>query len=198
MNIVKISKGNMKVGSIPNMSLTPGVSCSREACKTCHVGGCYAMKSYRQYKNVRTAWDGNVEMALFDLETMETQLTAYFQKARPAFFRIHVGGDFITREYAEMWARVATAAPFTRFLAFTKQFDHVRGVAFPENFALVLSAWEGVTIPSDLADRLPIAYCVDSADDIPADGFHCPGSCTNCGACWELSKRGIDVYFVKH
>lgn len=195
---VKISKGNMKVGSIPNMSLTPGVFCSREACATCHVGGCYAMKSYKQYPNVRKAWDGNVEMALFDLEAMEEQLNAYFKKARPAFFRIHVGGDFITSEYAAMWARVAAENPGTKFLAFTKQFDNVAGVSFPENFALVLSAWEGITIPEELKANYQVAYCVNSAEDIPTDGFHCPGSCTNCGACWELSKRGIDVYFVKH
>lgn len=196
---IHISKGNMKVGTIPNFSLTPGRSCSKKACKTCFVQGCYACKSYRQYKNVRTAWDENTECAVHELKSMEKQLSAYFDGMNaPRFFRIHVGGDFITKEYAEMWARIAVNHPHTNFLAFTKQWENVRGIDFPENFSLVLSGWPGTEIPADLKEKYRTATCVNSADEIPAGGFHCPGHCENCGACWELAKRGIDVYFVKH
>lgn len=197
--LVHISKGNIKVGTIPNFSLTPGRSCSAEACKTCLVQGCYACKSYRQYKNVRTAWDENTDMAVAALDEMEKQLTAYFDGMNaPRFFRVHVGGDFITKEYAEMWARIAAAHPHTNFLAFTKQWDNVRGVNFPENFSLVLSGWKGTEIPADLMAKYRTATCVDSKDEIPCGGFECPGHCENCGACWQLAKRGIDVYFIKH
>jgi hypothetical protein len=195
----KISNGNSKVGRIPNLSLTPGRSCSPEACRTCLSGGCYAMKSYRQYKNVRAAWDTNTELALHDLETMERDLTNYFgSMVAPRFFRLHVGGDFITREYAEMWARIATAAPGTNFLAFTKQWDMVRGVEFPGNFSLVLSAWPGTEIPADLRERYSVAWLDDGSEDIPASAMECPGNCETCGACWGLSRMGIDVRFHKH
>lgn len=196
---VKISNGNMKVGAIPNMSLTPGTSCSREACKTCHVNGCYAMKAYKQYPATRAAWDSNTENALFNLEGMESNLDAYFSRVNaPRFFRVHVGGDFITREYAEMWARIAEKHHGTKFLAFTKQFDNVRGVNFPENFALILSAWEGIEIPEDLKAMYPVAYCVDTFDAAPADAMPCPGHCDTCGACWFLRATGKNVAFEKH
>ena len=197
--MIHISKGNMKVGTIPNISLTPGRSCSAEACQTCFVQGCYACKSYRQYKNVRAAWDENTEAALSDLDGMEKQLSAYFDSMNaPRFFRIHVGGDFITKEYAEMWARVAQSHPHTNFLAFTKQWENVRGVNFPTNLSLVLSGWPGTEIPSDLSARYAKAICVEREEEIPSGGFHCPGRCESCGACWELARRGVDVYFVKH
>lgn len=194
-----VSEGNIKVGSIPNWSLTPGRTCSREACHTCMREGCYAMKSYRQYKNVRQAWDDNSILAESGLEKLEPFFDMYFSSMNaPRFFRVHVAGDFVTAEYARMWSRIAAKHPGTRFLAFTKQWEKVRGVDFPENFSLVLSGWPGTEIPADLAEKYAKAICVDSAEDIPAEGFHCPGHCENCGACWELAKRGVDVYFVKH
>ena len=194
-----ISEGNMKVGSIPNWSLTPGKTCSAEACRTCFVQGCYACKSYRQYKNVRQAWDENTSLAIRDLPALERFLNYYFSSMNaPRFFRVHVAGDFVTEAYAAMWSRVAASHPGTRFLAFTKQWDNVRGIEWPANFSLVLSGWPGTEIPADLLARFRTATCVEKAEEIPADGFHCPGSCENCGACWELAKRGIDVYFVKH
>jgi hypothetical protein len=157
------------------------------------------MKSYRQYKNVRAAWDTNTELALNDLATMERDLTAYFgSMVAPRFFRLHVGGDFISREYTEMWARVAAAAPSTNFLAFTKQWDMVRGVEFPGNFSLVLSAWPGTEIPADLRARYSVAWLDDGSEEVPASAMECPGNCETCGACWGLSRMGIDVRFRKH
>lgn len=195
----KISAGNSKLGTIANISLTPGRTCSPEACRTCLTGGCYAMKAYRMYKNVRAAWDANTELATTDLATMEADLHKYFAGMNaPRFFRIHVGGDFVTREYAEMWARVAAAAPSTNFLAFTKQWDNIRSVGFPDNVSIVLSAWPGTTIPEDLRELYSVAWLDDGAEEVPEDAIECPGNCASCGVCWSLSKRHIDVKFRKH
>ena len=201
INGITISEGNSKLGTIANFSVTPGRTCSAEACKTCLNGGCYAMKSYRMYKNVRAAWDGNTDAAENDLQRMEMALNKYFDGMNaPRFFRIHVAGDFISVEYAEMWARVAASHPATNFLAFTKQWDNVRGIEFPSNFSLVLSAWPGCTIPEDLRKRYSVAWLNDgsNADEIPADALECPGNCSTCGVCWSLAKRGLDVVFAKH
>ena len=149
------------------------------------------------YPNVRNAWDGNTEAVLNQLEEVEAELNAFFSKlSAPQFFRIHVAGDFVTKAYAEMWARVAEAHPRTRFLAFTKQWDNIRDVEFPENFSLILSDWPGCEIPSDL--KHPIAYCVDTWEEAPEDAMHCPGHCDTCGACWDLKKAGCNVAFKKH
>ena len=196
---IKISHGNRKVGTIPNLSLTPGRTCSAEACKTCLTGGCYAMKSYRMYSNVRNAWDTNTDIAINHLDIMEAELTRYFSGMNaPRFFRLHVAGDFVTREYAAMWSRIAAGAPHTNFLAFTKQWDMIRGIDFPANFSMVLSSWPGTVIPSDLRERYSVAWLDDGTEDIPADAMECPGHCENCGACWSLAKKGIDVRFAKH
>ena len=195
----RISNGNSKLGTIANISLTPGKTCSPEACRTCLTHGCYAMKSYRMYKNVRAAWDANTELATSDLATMESDLMQYFGSVNaPRFFRIHVGGDFVTREYTEMWTRIAGANPHTNFLAFTKQWNVIRGISFPENFSVVLSAWPGTVIPEDLRALYSVAWLDDGSEEVPADALECPGNCSTCGVCWSLAKRHIDVKFAKH
>ena len=196
---IHISGKNSKLGQIPNISLVPGKTCSPEACKTCLTGGCYALKAYRQYKQTRAAWDENTALAMHDIKSMRTQLMAYFSGLNaPRFFRIHVGGDFVSHEYAVMWADIAEKNPFTNFLVFTKQWDIVRDVVWPSNISVVLSAWPGTEIPADLLQRFSVAYMDDGTTDIPADALECPGNCETCGVCWSLARRGINVAFKKH
>lgn len=114
------------------------------------------------------------------------------------FFRIHVGGDFVSCEYAQMWADIATMCPNTNFLAFTKQRDIIREIEFPDNFSLVLSAWPGSEIPADLRAKYSVAWLDDGVEEIPENALECPGNCETCGVCWSLAKRGIDVRFKKH
>lgn len=170
----------------------------KEACKTCLKEGCYALKSYRMYPAVRNAWDDNTDLAVNHLSALETGLNAYMDSYKGNFFRVHVGGDFVSAGYAAMWARIAENHPKVRFLAFTKQWDNVRNIEWPDNFSLVLSGWPGTEIPEDLAAKYPQAICVNGADEIPSDGMHCPGKCENCGMCWFLRDTGKNVYFVKH
>ena len=54
-----ISRGNSKLGKVPNISLPPVKSCGN--CKQC-APDCYALKSYKQYKNVRASWDYNFDL----------------------------------------------------------------------------------------------------------------------------------------
>lgn len=198
---VHISEGNRKVGQIPSFSLTPGRSCSAEACKTCLCEGCYALKAYRMYKQTHTAYDDNTAAVLGDLAGVEAALMRYFGgMTAPRFFRVHVAGDFITREYAAMWARIAAANPHTRFLAFTKQWAMVRGIDMPDNLQVVLSAWPGTEIPADLRGLYPVAWLIgrDDPDSVPDNTLLCPGDCEHCGMCWTLGRAHMDVAFYKH
>ena len=197
--MIKISEGNSKLGTIANISLTPGRTCSAEACKTCLKGGCYALKSYRAYPTTRAAWDNNTDVAVNDLTRFESDLMLYFSAVNaPRFFRIHVAGDFVTREYAAMWARVAASNPHVNFLAFTKQWNNIRDIVFSDNVSVVLSAWPGTEIPADLRAKYSVAWLDDGTEDIPVDALECPGNCETCGVCWSLAKRGLDVFFRKH
>ena len=195
---IHISLGNTKVGKMFNFSLPPGISCSAIACATCHKQGCYACKSYRQYPNVRAAWNENYILCKYNLAEAEKQITAYLEKNghKSKFFRIHVSGDFFSREYFDMWERVAARFPAIRFLAFTKFFENI-SADVPENFTLRLSDWPGVTLPEDLAKVLPVAYVDDGTRpaDTFANAYKCPGNCRNCKHCF--ARKG-DTVFAKH
>lgn len=195
-------RGNDKTGIIPCWNLLPVVSCAG-LCP-----GCYAVKNvfrcgYDVNKSsVLKAWTDNTILAKTDLEGLYEKLDEYFSSmAAPRYFRIHASGDFFSKAYAYMWFRIAQNHPETRFLAFTKQFNNVRGIPFHklDNFSLVLSAWPGKPIPEDLMELYSVAWMQDGTEDrVPEKVFECPGNCQTCGACWTLAKEGRDVCFHKH
>ena len=204
---VHMPRGNSKTGEIPAWNLLPGVTCPPEACKTCMLEGCYAIKNairsgYDPEKSsVLRAWCENTIMAREHLDVLEIVLDGYFTGMNaPRYFRIHASGDFDSIEYALMWYRTAQKHNGTRFLAFTKNWEVAREIPFDtlENFELVLSGWTGIEIPEDLKKRYCVAYCDDGESEIPEDALECPGHCDSCGMCWNLSKIGKDVRFKKH
>lgn len=204
-----ISTTNSKLGFIPSFNILPGLTCSRESCKHCLREGCYAVKNvfrcgYDVDKNTTLkAWAENTVLAFHDLESLESRLMEYFSSHRIMIklFRIHSAGDFFSREYAMMWYRIAKKFPDIRFLAFTKQWDIVREVAFYElpNFSLVLSGWIEIAIPEDLRKLYRCAWCEDGIETrIPEDAMLCPGNCESCGMCWYLKDLNRDTKFIKH
>lgn len=196
---IHVSIGNSKIGKMFNFSMPPGKTCSATACKTCFVNGCYACKSYRQYRNVRAAWDENYNYFVNDPAGAEKEIVEYLKKHghKASYFRIHVSGDFYSREYFDAWVRIAKQFPAIKFLAFTKQFDMIDAAAIPANMAVRLSDWPGVDIPADLAAVLPVAYCDDHTRPASTfDGaFRCPGSCTTCKHCFDSKSNTV---FTKH
>lgn len=138
-------------------------------------------------------------MVLNELGEVEAQLRQYFQRKHPAFFRVHVAGDFINHEYADMWMRVAAEFSETKFLAFTKAFDIAGQIQPPANFSLVLSGWPGINIPSGASTRYQTAWMQDGTETrIPDSAITCPGHRDSCGMCWHLPRLGRDVVFHKH
>ena len=194
--MVHISLKNTKMGRIPSFAMTPGATCSDCAKETCYKQGCYAAKLYRFRPSVKRAWDENANIATSNLPAFKAFMDAYFDSiAAPRYFRVHVSGDFFSKEYAEAWADIARNHPFTNFLAFTKQFDIIRSVDFPDNFKIVLSAWPGTEIPDDLRSKYHVAWMDDGNTFIPPDAQECVGNCEFCGNCWNLDH---DVVFHKH
>ena len=194
--MIHISLKNSKVGHIPSFSLTPGETCSATACTTCYKEGCYARKICRIRPTVRNAYEENTAIVRENLPFFQSYMNAYFDSvAAPRYFRVHVSGDFFSREYAEAWADIARNHPFTNFLAFTKQFDIIRSVDFPDNFKIVLSAWPGTEIPADLRSKYHVAWMDNGDTFIPPDAQECAGNCELCGNCWNLDH---DVVFHKH
>lgn len=192
------------MGKIENWSLTPGKTCSKEACQTCLKQGCYAMKAYRMYPSVRKAWDENTELATNKKDIFFKMLLEYFIDYKKPYFRIHQAGDFTDIQYMATWFAMGYIAKNTRFMGFTKQFDilteyvNTYGTAvIPKNVKLYLSAWTGSVPPENLRKHFPVAWLAENEEDAKNyQGYICPGSCENCKYCYEEGTK--DVIFIKH
>lgn len=129
-------------------------------------------------------------------------MNGVISRKNPAWFRIHVGGDFFSKEYFNAWCDIARANPGVNFFAFTKQWESVKGVALPKNLRLIASHWTGCTIPKWAKARLPVAWLVEKDAPVPVRGnnttFICKGDCTKCHWCNSLTKEKGDVAFLKH
>ena len=193
MKNVKLSGGNQKVGKCPNVSLIPIKDCGN--CSECR-DTCYAMKAWRQYPDTRKAWSHNSKLFRSDpFAAIQTVVNQLRKKRKLPFVRIHVAGDFLNQDHVEAWALCATEFPGTKFLAFTKMHELNYDV-MPSNVSIVFSQWPGMP---DNAPKGPRAWCQDGTETrIPDSAIHCPGSCEDCGMCWELPKLGRDVYFDIH
>ena len=191
MLLVKLSDGNQKVGKCPNVSLTPIKACGN--CTQC-AKNCYALKSYRMYREVRAAWDGNLQLARGDRAHYFSQISEQLSKRRkpPRYFRWHVSGDILDQNYFDHMCGIAVRHSRTKFLVFTKMhaLDFSRA---PKNLRVVLSMWPGMPLPTQ---QLPRAWMQDGTETrVPQDAITCPGLCEDCHACWGLK---CDVVFNKH
>jgi len=196
---VKISKGNKKIGKVWNISLTPVLSCpSGVPC----AKDCYAMKAYKQYPNVRKAWDHNLREFMTDSEAYFDSIIDQLASYKGTTFRWHVAGDIPSQVYYNGMVRVAREYPKIQFLAFTKNYYLSFGTLdhkMPKNLIIVMSAWPGLHLPAKCRD-FPIAWISDDKriDSLAVDPFECSDMCESCGMiCFKLDKI-IDVVFDLH
>jgi len=200
MSNVRLSPGNSKMGSIPSVSLP--------ALKTCRVCGCnkecYALKLERLRKNVRAAYQANLDLLNSDSETYWREVKGAIMMAR--YFRFHVSGDIPDAEYFENMVRVAADCPHCEILCFTKKFNIInewiaKGNQLPSNLHIIFSGWVGLEMENPYS--LPEAHVRYRSGDTTArpDAIPCGGNCTKCavtnGGCWTL-KNGQQVVFDKH
>ena len=188
-----ISRGNSKVGKIPNVSLTPGAGCSPLApCRSRKT--CYAFKAL-MYPATRANWAANLRQATVDLVGYMIEVGSYVSINKPEFFRWHVGGDILNQSYLDGMKAVARENRATKFLCFTKMHD-LDYTRLPPNLTIVFSMWPGW---GNTEKKMPRAWMQDGTETrIPADALHCPGACEGCGACWNLRNLNRDVYFSRH
>lgn len=212
---IHVSNGNTKLGGVANFSLTPIASCrDGVACKK----GCYALRSYRRMPTVRMAWDENTKLVQKNLYRFENLMNAWIDANKPTMFRIHVAGDFISKDYLMSWVRIIKRHPDTNFFCFTKQHGYIEKYiasnTIPRNFTIIASAWlpntEGWLPPKKLLQRLPVAWVVKDKDkDYAAiraaigsrrllKAEKCSGNCESCGKCFHRRKSDGDIIFDLH
>lgn len=201
MSQLKISPGNIKMGSISSVSLPAGVTCRADcACRE----KCYAMRMERLRPSVRNAYKSNLELLKNDPDTFWREAEASVMMSR--FFRFHVSGDIPTDTYLFKMAKIAERNPHCQILCFTKKYDIVNSYLsaygdFPSNLHIILSAWAGLEMDNPYG--LPEAHVLyrDGTTTARKDAVECSGNCTNCamtdGGCWTL-HRGQQVVFREH
>lgn len=197
-----ISKGNTKLGKIPNVSLPPVVTCN--GCENTCSHKCYAQKFYKMWPTVRKAWDTNWAEYQEDSTGFFLSIREQLRKSKPRFFRWHVGGDVPDYNYFSGIVVTAEELPNTKFLLFTKQYDIVNkwvaanGIgALPNNLQLVFSMWPGVEVDNPYGFKC--AWMQDGTETrVPESAFECGGSCVDCSACFSLNKIDRDVVFHVH
>ena len=115
-----LQPGNAKLKNMLVYSHTPIKGCLD--CSSC-ADTCYAVKSYKQYPNVRTAWDRNLDMIKNDIESFKVNITLQLLKTRKSVVRIHASGDFISQDYVNAWYEIAKEFKDINFYTYTKSLD---------------------------------------------------------------------------
>lgn len=205
--MVKISRGNAKMGAIPSVSLPAGLTC-RQDCECQKM--CYAKKLCRFRKTVKESYETNYKILKEDPDTYWREIEASIMMSR--FFRFHVSGDIPDLEYFQKMVEVARRNRHCQILVFTKQYEIVNcyfeqaysGVmdTIPENLHVVYSGWRGLTMDNPF--RFPEAHVRYRDGTTTADeeiAKECGGNCTECGVsndgCWSL-RRGEQIVFKEH
>lgn len=195
--MIHISKGNSKLGSIPNISYNPEITCVSASCRT---DGCYAMKAYRQYPAVRKAWSDNLD----DLFTypqghqalIETWIIEHSKRKVIRRFRWCVGGDITGIIHADMIVDIAKTLYLTDFTIYTKKPGFFKASIKPPNLHIFTSQWPGDPLRTS---PYPNAWVQDGTEDrIPKGQYECPGSCKTCNYCYSTGNTPQDVIFHKH
>lgn len=149
MSKLHISDGNIKLGNISNINLPPILACKKGVpCASEKL--CYAIKSFRQYPNVRKAWNENFQLYKNNPNDYYSELENYLKKKkRINRFRWHSSGDIIDQNYFEMMKDLAKNFPKINFLAYTKN-DLIDFNNPPSNLTIRFSYWPGYSNNSNL------------------------------------------------
>ena len=196
---VSISRGNVKLGAIPSVSLPACVTCNPNA--PCFKK-CYALRMSRRRESVRDAYARNLNILTTDPAAYWLQVKAAAITTR--FFRYHVSGDIVNADYLLNMVKIAQELPGTMFLAFTKQYTIVNdylnaGGTIPANLKILFSNWGAWKCENP--HGLPVCEVVLKGSEPAHDWKICGGNCTECACrgvgCWEL-KNGETIAIFEH
>jgi len=188
-----ISSGNYKMGNIPNISLSPTLTCGPKM--PCFNDGCYARAIAQRNVIPDLQWKENTILVLQDPDLFFEYVYIYLKRMKSTYFRWHVAGEIPTQRYLDGVKATARNFPKIRFLCFTKKhsFDF-RNI--PPNLSIVFSMWPGW---GNTKKKFPRAWVQDGTETrLPETAMHCSGKCQNCKLCWHLKELNHDVWFYKH
>lgn len=181
---VSISEGNAKIGSTPNFSLLPILTCPH--CAACRQY-CYAVRSAIRFpKNVMQAWAKNTAIVIREPERAFDEIGEYLGKhsnrARK-FFRFHVAGDITSMEYLWYLNRLANRFPDWTFWTYTKMHTLVNRYYVRHGLALNLTIMYSDGFDDQWVSNphgMPTFTFIPTGASIPNGAHVCGGNCTAC------------------
>ena len=198
---VSISKGNEKMGEVKSVSLLPFVTCPARCKKTC-AAECYAAKIANLRPSVLKAYANNTALAMLKPSLFWQGIN--YTMAGVLFFRFHVAGDIMNREYFENMVQACKNNPHCKVLVFTKRYEIVNNYIkergpLPENMKLLFSGWQNLQ-PTN-PHKLPETNVYNRKEAPAKNWLLCGGNCFECGCrgtgCWKAEKGEI-IAFKKH
>ncbi|MCK5789179.1 MAG: hypothetical protein KAH32_09275 [Chlamydiia bacterium] len=187
-----LDRGNTKLAmNILSFNLLPVTTCEH-ICE-----GCYDIRSMR-YTSVRKKRYINTSMAMYKEAILEEKIFNQIKRSRTCeYVRLHVGGDFYSKEYVALWGRIVKRVneikPTIKFYTYTKTgyTDTLKGFGIN----VVKSDYDGVYNYAELEEVKALAkkhkgvVCPATLGKVE-NGF-CGSKCT---ACMKLEN----VFFKKH
>ena len=89
----------------------------------CHCTGCYATKGNYNFSSTKVSLAIRTILARDFMDWLEKAINAQIKAEKIKFVRIHASGDFFSRDYAEMWKRIAIENPSVKMWTYTKNTD---------------------------------------------------------------------------
>ena len=188
-----ISRGNLKLGSLPSFSLPVITTCPGKTpfCERY----CFGLKGEFTMFNVIDSNDRRLDATLKS-NFIDIILKEIRRSCAPAF-RIHVIGDFYTVEYIEKWIEIAKALPAVIFFGSTRSWR----CDFLSEAIKMFRDMENVYMKAsiDITDDLDPFTCGWNVWSIEGKGLPCPHDsnfvedCAACGRCW--TRKDTDTSF---
>lgn len=181
---VTISKGNMKVGNVPNVSLPSDKTCPH--CKDCQLA-CYDKKACLQYPNVMDARAKNYSIMKRSLRQYFEQIKEGLQKLKDGkFFRFHVGGDICNEDYLDGMVNVTNEVKnhnwtYTKSQDIVNEYIRKHGGEWEKiapYLVIMYSRWGYA--PIDNPYDMPVFWTIVKGQEKPKGMYHCPGNCKIC------------------
>lgn len=116
---VSISNANSKMGNVASVSTLPFITCPARCADSCG-SACYAAKLANLRPNVLRSYANNTALAMLRPELYWAQVELAVLAVR--YFRFHVSGDIMSRDYFQHMIDIARRNPKTEILCFTKRF----------------------------------------------------------------------------
>lgn len=198
---VSISNANSKMGNVASVSTLPFITCPARCADSCG-SACYAAKLANLRPNVLRSYANNTAIAMLRPDLYWPQVELAVLAVR--YFRFHVSGDIMNRDYFQHMIDIARRNPKTEILCFTKRFELVNAwIAdngeLPCNLHVLFSGWQEMKPINPHA--LPETDVYEKEEQIRDNWKLCGGNCFNCACrgvgCWQAGKGDV-VAFKKH